>query len=104
MFIINNREWDILFVPPWNKELKKPNGTFTIGSCNDSTSTIYINNMLSREKTWKVLCHEITHAAMFSYGIDIDIEEEELFADLMTTYGSEILFLTNYIYKQIYGE
>lgn len=104
MFIINNREWDILFVPPWNKELKKPNGTFTIGSCNDSTSTIYINNMLNREKTWKVLCHEITHAAMFSYGIDIDIEEEELFADLMATYGSEILFLTNYIYKQIYGE
>jgi len=35
----------------------------------------------------KVLCHELTHAAMFSYGIELSIEQEELLADLIATYG-----------------
>lgn len=35
----------------------------------------------------KILCHEITHAAMFSYNVDLSIEQEELVADLIATYG-----------------
>jgi hypothetical protein len=34
-----------------------------------------------------VLSHELTHAAMFSYNIDLSYEQEELFADLIATYG-----------------
>lgn len=49
----------------------------------------------------KVLCHEITHAAMFSYGIDLDLMQEEMLADLISTYGQEIICLTNKIYKRI---
>lgn len=35
----------------------------------------------------KVLSHEITHAAMFSYNISLSMEQEELLADLVATYG-----------------
>ena len=43
----------------------------------------------------KVLAHEITHAAMFSYGIEMSLEQEELFADLTASYGREIVCNTN---------
>ena len=49
----------------------------------------------------KVLCHEITHAAMYAYNISIPINQEELFADIMATYGEEIINMTNTIYTQI---
>jgi len=35
----------------------------------------------------KVLCHELTHAAMFSYNVELTLDQEELFADLIATYG-----------------
>jgi hypothetical protein len=43
----------------------------------------------------KVLSHELTHAAMFSYGIQMSLEQEEIFADLIATYGREIICKTN---------
>ena len=42
MFNINGKVWRILLVSPYHPMLKAPNGTFTIGSCNDETKTIYI--------------------------------------------------------------
>lgn len=49
----------------------------------------------------KVLCHELTHAAMFSYGIELSIEQEELLADLIATYGQEIINMTNSIFNRL---
>ena len=46
-----------------------------------------------------MLCHEMTHAVMFSYNVELPPEQEELFADLLATYGLEIIELTNYILK-----
>jgi hypothetical protein len=43
----------------------------------------------------KVLTHEITHAAMFSYNVDLTYRQEELVAMLIDTYGHEIINLTN---------
>ena len=51
----------------------------------------------------KVLCHEITHAAMFSYNVDLSIEQEELIADLISTYGDEIIYITNKIFNKLNG-
>ena len=48
----------------------------------------------------KVLCHELTHAAMFSYGVDLTHTQEELVADLMATYGQEIICKTNKIFQK----
>ena len=43
----------------------------------------------------KVLCHEVVHAAMFSYNVELTLEQEELVADLIATYGSEVIRITN---------
>ena len=81
--------------------LKKKDGSYTLGACADDTKKIYINNKLSLEKIKKVLCHEITHAAMFSYDIQLTYDQEELLADLLATYGQEVIDITNKIFSKI---
>lgn len=59
------------------------------------------NEELSSTMMKKVLCHELTHAAMFSYGIELSFEQEELLADLIATYGQEIINMTNSIFNRL---
>jgi hypothetical protein len=62
-------------------------GSYTIGACDDTYKTIYICEDLQPKLMKKVLCHELTHAAMFSYNIEMNLAQEELFADLVASYG-----------------
>ena len=101
MFIINGEQWRTLFVPSNDVSLLKPNGDFAIGACDDYTKTIYLNNQLYGEYLKKVLCHEITHAAMFSYNISLSLAQEELLAELMSTFGEEIVDITNIIFNYL---
>lgn len=59
--------------------------------------------MLNAEMTWRVLCHEITHAAMYSYNVLLNVNQEELLADLVATYGYEIIEMTNLIFQRLKG-
>ena len=77
------------------------NGEFTIGACDNLTRTIYINENLHGNLLRKVLCHQITHAAMFSYNVDLSLQQEELIADLISTYGEEIIYITNKIFTKL---
>ena len=90
-------------VPPFDPSLSTADGNFTIGVCDDEEKTIYVANNLSKFLLKKVLCHELVHAAMFSYNIDLTIEEEELIADLIATHGNEIIQNTEQIFKKIKG-
>lgn len=101
MFNFNGEDWEILFVSPNHPELYRSNGSRTLGSCDDNNKTIYIANNLSSSLTKKVLCHEITHAAMFSYNTNLSLEQEELLADLIATYGQEIISTTNKLFHRI---
>ena len=101
MVNINNRNWRILLVSSNHPMLMRPSGIYTLGSCDDPTSTIYINENVSNKKLKKVLAHELTHAAIFSYDISLKPEEEELIADLVGTYVEEIINNTNLLFKQI---
>lgn len=101
MFIINNVYWKLAFVSPDFPLLQRRSGDFTIGACDNLTRTIYINNMLQGALLHKVLCHEITHAAMFSYNVDLSVEQEQLVADLISTYGDEIIYITNKIFSKL---
>lgn len=40
---------------------------------------------------------------MFSYNVDLTLEQEELVADLVSTYGEEIIEVTNQMFKKIKG-
>ena len=101
MFLINNVYWKIAYVPANFPLLQRMNGEYTIGACDNLTRTIYINENLTGNLLRKVLCHEITHAAMFSYNVDLSIEQEQLVADLISTYGDEIIYITNKIFTKL---
>lgn len=104
MFKINGEEWGIKLVSPSHPMLLKSDGNYTIGACNDETKTIYISEVLENTLMKKVLCHEVTHAAMFSYNIFLSIEQEEILADLIATYGQEIIDITNKIFNRLKKE
>ncbi len=101
MFLINNIYWKLSFVPSNFPLLQRINGEYTIGACDNLTRTIYINETLTGNLLKKVLCHQITHAAMFSYNVNLSIEQEELIADLISTYGDEIVYITNKIFTKL---
>ena len=101
MFLINNIYWKLAFVSPYFPLLQRVNGEYSIGACDNLTRTIYINEFLKEDLLKKVLCHEIVHAAMFSYNVDLTIEQEQLVADLISTYGEEIIYITNKIFNKL---
>lgn len=101
MFLINNIYWKIAFVEPNYPLLMRKDGRYSIGACDNLTRTIYINNTLKGNILKKVLCHEITHAAMFSYNVILSLQQQELVADLISTYGDEIIQVTNRIFSHL---
>ena len=103
MFNMNGINWEIVQVSPNYPKLLRTSGTFALAVCDQKTQTIYLSSIIPVEKLQKVLCHEITHAAMFSYQIYMTVDQEELVADLIATYGEEIIAVTNKIFKKIKG-
>lgn len=101
MFSINDITWYIESVPRNHFTLRRSDGSFALASCDNNTKTIYISNKVERKDLKKILCHEITHAAMFSYGVELSYDSEELLADLIATYGQEIIDITNDIFKRL---
>lgn len=101
MVNINGEVWRILLVSQNHPALSRSDGSRAIGACDDNTKTIYILDGLDDIYLKKVLSHELTHACMFSYNIDLTLEQEELLADLVATYGQEIVHMTNLIFKRL---
>lgn len=81
--------------------LYRSDGSLALGMCDDNRKTIYINQKIKGKNLKKILCHEITHAAMFSYNVELNHDQEEILADLIATYGAEIVSVTNTIFKKI---
>lgn len=101
MVNINGEEWRCVLVSPFHPALKRSDGGYTFGACDDFEKTIYIRYDLDDHYFHKVLCHELTHAAMFSYNVELDPAQEEVLADLIATYGQEIIHMTNLLFKRI---
>ena len=99
--IINGVRWRVRLVSPAHPLLLTPWKTHALGVCDKVTQTICVDETLSPQLLKEVLCHEIVHAFMFSYMIDLSYSEEELVAELMSQYGEEILEVTNIIYGGI---
>ena len=97
MVNINGIEWGYHLVAPFHPILERANRQYSLGCCDNLTHDIYINSEISYELRKRVLCHEIVHAAMFSYGVELTVSQEEMVADLISRYGSEIIDISNYI-------
>lgn len=91
MFSCNGIRWDIYFVNAGSDYLKRANGTYTIGMTDGYTHKIYIANNLKGRLLETVLSHELCHAIIFSYNIELDEELEEWVAQFVATYGREVV-------------
>jgi Zn-dependent peptidase ImmA (M78 family) len=74
MINFNGKVWRVLLVSPNLSMLQRYNGTWTIGACDDDFKTIYISEDLDDFMIRKVLSHELTHAAMFSYNVELTLD------------------------------
>lgn len=98
MIKVNGEYWRVRLVPPYHPLLIQGRSTPAIGCCDDISKTICVSNALTESEIKKVLCHEIVHAAMYSYDVELTYNEEELVADLIATFGDEIMKLTHIVY------
>lgn len=101
MININGETWRILLVSPNHPALWREDGSYTIGCCDDLVKTIYIYEGLNDYYLKKVLCHELVHACMYSYNVYLNDYQEEIIADLIATYGQEIMDITNTIFIRL---
>ena len=101
MYKINGITWYMIRVRSDSPMLMRSDGSITVGMCDRETQTIYISDALHGRFLRKVLLHEICHSAMFSYGIDMSVDQEELFCDLLSTYGDEIITITDSVFKAL---
>ena len=101
MYKINGITWYMIRVRSDSPMLMRSDGSITVGMCDRETQTIYISDALNGRFLRKVLLHEICHSAMFSYGIDMSVDQEELFCDLLSTYGDEIIAITDSVFKSL---
>ena len=99
--IINGVRWRVRLVSPAHPMLLTPWRTHALGVCDKITQTICIDETLSPQQLKEALCHEIVHAFMFSYKVDLSYAEEEIVAELMSQYGEHILEETDIIYNGI---
>lgn len=101
MFTINGKHWRVVLCSVHHPMLIRSDGSLSIGACDDASKTIYLNQNLKGDLLKKVLCHELTHAAMFSYNVELTLEQEEMLAELIATYGEEIIDITNTIFYKL---
>lgn len=101
MIIINGIEWRVKLVHPWDEMLIREDGVRTLGMCDRDTKTIYLAENLEGSMLKKVICHELVHAAMFSYNVYLSLEQEEVIADIIATYGEEIINITNKVFYKL---
>lgn len=101
MIKINDESWKVLLVPSGHPGLKNPNGTYTLGSCDDFLKIIFLDENLNNFYLKKVLLHELVHAYFYSNDIKIPNEHEEFFADIFATYGQEILKIAELIIQDL---
>lgn len=101
IFNINGIEWKVEFVRPGSRYLRRSDGSITIGMTNGLTHKVYIADILSGYMLDKVVAHELVHCFMFSYDININIEQEEFMADWVSSYGRDLVYLLDDLMRMI---
>jgi len=92
-FTVNDTVWQLRFVNPRDKNLRRKSGVFTIGMTDNNQKTVLIANNLSEYMTDKCLAHELTHVYAFTMNYLMDEETEEIVADFLSLFGRDIIYL-----------
>ena len=93
LFVINGIKWDVVFCRANSDDLRRSDGSMTVGVTDFNTRTVYLSEFLTGSFLRKVVAHELVHCFMFSHNIHIPIEQEEFMADWVATYGEELIYL-----------
>ena len=96
-FTINGTNWRVQYKNPLSGELKRSDGTISLGVTDRNTHTIYLSNALHGYMQRKVLIHEVCHAICMSYDVYLPIEQEEILCDFVATYGDEVFGIVDMI-------
>lgn len=101
MIEINNTAWTLRFVPASSRYLRRSDGSWTIGMTDGVEHCIYIAAHLHGALLDRVMAHELCHAFCFSYGIEMELEEEEFLADWVSLYGRKLVYLLDRLMQSI---
>lgn len=101
MFTINGIDWEIIYVNPFSDDLRRSDGSLTVGVTDMPKRSVFLSDKLRGAFLRKVLAHELVHCFMFSYSIHIPIEEEEYIADWVATYGTDLIYLLDDLMRGI---
>lgn len=101
MFTINGIDWEIIYVNPFSDDLRRSDGSLTVGVTDMPKRSVFLSNKLRGAFLRKVLAHELVHCFMFSYSIHIPIDEEEYIADWVATYGTDLIYLLDDLMRGI---
>lgn len=99
--LINNIVWKIKFIPESSRNLRRDDGSWTIGMTDNNKHIIYVSNNLDPVTLKHVLCHELVHAYCSSYGLYIERSEEERLANYVADYGYGILEKVDLILSKV---
>lgn len=97
---INGIRWVVLIVKQSDTRLLMPTG-WTIGVTNVVDHTICISEGLSNEMLYKCISHEICHAIIFSYGLEMSIPDEECLCQIMENFSDDVLYYADRIYSNL---
>ena len=101
MFTINGYNWDIVWVSPNSDNLRRSDGSITVGVTDWNTKCVYLSKSLKGAFLRRVLAHELCHCFCFSYNISIPIEQEEFMADWISLYGTDLVYLLDDLIQTI---
>lgn len=87
---VNGLNWKIKFTHNENDLIV--DGSVRLGVTDRNRLTIYLYDNLYGNLLRKVLIHELTHAWLFSYDYELDVEFEEMLCNFVDTYAEEILY------------
>lgn len=86
---INGLNWKIVFTENDNDLIV--NSSVRLGVTDRNRLTIFLYDGLKGKLLRKVLIHELTHAWLFSYDYDLDVETEEMLCEFLDTYAESII-------------
>lgn len=90
---INGFEWKVQFVEENHEALVNETGEpAAFGITLLQKGEIYIESDLPKGLAEKIVTHEVVHAIAFSYGIDLDLVDEEKICDFIGTYFNVIQY------------
>lgn len=86
---INGLNWKIVFTE--NENDLVVNNSVRLGVTDRNRLKIYLYDKLTGNLLRKVLIHELTHAWLFSYDYNLDVETEEMLCAFLDTYAEDII-------------